>query len=222
MDIELLEILNGFQTKCDELLSAADYKGSQLIYHFTSISNLEHIISKRQLLFTDYRDLNDCLEIEYRKNIVSEILSKTIREKIFSDKLTSFIQEDNFTPYISSFSTDINNLALWRFYADDGLGVAIGFDPQLPMENESIEESPLLAKVFYGKVKIEKIIQKLKKRITTITKSHDFLRHSDKDKLEFHRQILVPVFIYSIHCILSTFLQFTVNINILNTMLRIS
>ncbi|HEO1387818.1 TPA: hypothetical protein VAH76_003258, partial [Legionella pneumophila] len=113
-----------------------------MLYHFTDIRALKNILENRELRFTYFKDLNDSREIYYGLEQIKQHLNNIDlrNKKLFLDMLESFIEpgNKNVNVFICSFSNSYNHLPLWRFYGDNGRGVAIAFDYNFPLENEDI------------------------------------------------------------------------------------
>lgn len=97
-------------------------------YHYTTIAGCLSIITSRRIWLTDYRFLNDKQEL---KQGLTEFLShlpdgkRGAFEKAFSFHSLSTHH------CVLSMSKSPKILSQWRAYADDGTGVAIGFNEQM-------------------------------------------------------------------------------------------
>src|SRR5258708_5983500 len=120
MDIKLDTILKKLFTKCEKLHNLHNKKelrGLNLIYHFTNASSFENIIKNRYLKFTDYRTLNDKLEIKYAQEIIIHAIDKSKLEFksalnfIFNNFFNLMDNDNLFNIYICSFSKTFANLA---------------------------------------------------------------------------------------------------------------
>ena len=121
----------------------------ELIFHYTDYNGLKNIIKQRKLRFVDYRYFNDPTELKYGANIIIEALLKyastrhiinSLKQKIF-DKLN-----EHYQIYIACFSEEIKKLALWRYFASNGAGFAIGFNGNFcKVEDVSLEDFPRTA-----------------------------------------------------------------------------
>jgi hypothetical protein len=76
--------------------------------------------------------MNDSLETTWILHLIDEELSK--RKNDFNDEDIKLLHTsytlNRIYPYISCFSLDSDLLSQWRAYADDGKGVAIGFNEE--------------------------------------------------------------------------------------------
>jgi len=127
-----------------------------IIYHYCSVEAFNAIIQNKRLWLSSVYNLNDYKEIHW------------IKDKIFK-KIKDSINKDNFQKYktfeelystqlpnvyIASFSQGSDLLSQWRAYANDGYGVAIGFNSDYFEKNKMVKTS----KVLYNEKSQEKQI----------------------------------------------------------------
>lgn len=103
-----------------------------MVYHYCSLEIFLKIIMSKELFLFNATSMNDSLETNWIIHLVNEELSK--RKNDFKDEdiknlSTSFFL-NRLYPYISCFSLDGDSLSQWKAYADDGKGVAIGFNEE--------------------------------------------------------------------------------------------
>lgn len=124
-----------------------------IIYHYTSYEGLKGILSSQKLRFTDYKFLNDPTEIEYCKKIIlDEMYNHDLGSKNFHLINQFFNQLDAmYKIYISCFSEN-NKLSLWRYYADNGAGFALGFGKNFfqPSKENDDPLAPTVCEIIYG------------------------------------------------------------------------
>jgi hypothetical protein len=138
------------------------------IYHYTDFEGLRGIITSQKLWFTDYRYLNDPTELKFCKNIILNV-GEMVNHNLSRDQykiLTSHFDEllSKYNVYISCFSTEANKLSLWRYYANNGTGFAIGFGKNYfrPAENQGSHDDPrepTVCKINYDKKRTERIVK---------------------------------------------------------------
>ncbi|MFD0762847.1 DUF2971 domain-containing protein [Lutibacter aestuarii] len=104
-----------------------------ILYHYTDLSGLKGIIENQSFFSSNSAYLNDKKEFHYgvdlfksaisNYNILNEYQKKIINEirKELDNKLESY-------HFVTCFSLEGDLLSQWRAYADDGKGIAIGFD----------------------------------------------------------------------------------------------
>ena len=101
------------------------------IYHYTDYEGLKKILSSRILRLTDYRYMNDPTELQYGQETIKNIILKSdIPHKLIMwNILDGYVKHTNQTwkIYIVCFSFSKDKLSLWRNYAKNGTGFAIGF-----------------------------------------------------------------------------------------------
>lgn len=136
-----------------------------IVYHYCSLEAFKSIIENECLWLCDIRKSNDSQECVY----FDQIMSKTIQQRI--DDLQNKSQTDpsdladlqkmreglnvlNFEQiptYVCSLSHDGDLLSQWRGYADDGYGIALGFDLyMLQNKYNTLDAYCLCEDVFYG------------------------------------------------------------------------
>lgn len=148
-----------------------------VVYHYCSLSSFYNIVRSKTLRFMSAFYSNDFLE---GKDILN-ILNQTIRNLPLSDYERKNIMDGvtlaqiNISPtYIISFSELQDNLGQWRGYADEGKGVAIGFQSkffssfspsphryQIPLTDESCGFMKILYDDESKKAFINTIIQSM-------------------------------------------------------------
>ncbi|MFS7187876.1 DUF2971 domain-containing protein [Serratia proteamaculans] len=104
-----------------------------LIYHYCSPYTFLQIIEKKCLWLSSTKNMNDFSEEQWFLNIVDEVLKEHENELggSWCDEVRR-VYEENFRPsYVTCFSKNNDLLSQWRAYAENGLGVAIGFDPDV-------------------------------------------------------------------------------------------
>ena len=108
------------------------HKYKSKLYHYTSISSLIGILSKKELWLGNTANMNDKKEmvdfIEKLQNAVSKDinLKKTEKCNLFFAELYSKLKNEY--PFAISFSTLNDNAAQWERYADNACGACIIFN----------------------------------------------------------------------------------------------
>lgn len=133
---------------------------NDILYHYCSIEALYGILDSQTLRLTRIRYMNDNKEFNWifelaRRLIWQKLdrpkdeLSRRLYEQIFESCNGLYIHE-SFIPnfYCSCFSRNGDSLSQWRAYADDGKGVAIGFDRSF-LESFVIPDTTRLEDVKY-------------------------------------------------------------------------
>jgi hypothetical protein len=180
-------LVSQYREKCFNSFDNFELKSHRQMYHFTSFENLEKILSSKLLLHTKSNELNDSLEIKYALQYLSEILHEA-GFKSSNNSLKEMIERyfENIEIYIYCFSETVDDLSLWRLYADKGLGVSIGFSQNLPFDNETnlkTQNIPILSKVIYGEACFKKKMLNLARRASVILDSQPFKLSDNQEEL---------------------------------------
>ena len=151
----------------------------KIIYHYCHVEAFRAIIQNKKLWLSSVYNLNDYKEIHWINDKVSKKLEK-IRNKDNFSKYKAF--EDIFNKqlpsvYIASFSQGSDLLSQWRAYANDGYGVAIGFNSDYFKTNKLVHTTDVL----YDEKKQEKQIDKIFLPLETISNEIDFNSNTFKD-----------------------------------------
>ena len=119
----------------------------QIVYHYCSLEVFKSIIENECLWLCDVQKSNDSQErIHFEKIMLKqiELYIESDKEKHYLDivQILQSIKDAILSPlssrkpiYSCSFSYNGDQLSQWRGYADDGYGVAIGFDSTVFQEN---------------------------------------------------------------------------------------
>lgn len=99
-----------------------------VLYHYTNVEAFLSILHSRVLWLSDAQKLNDTHEGKWADQIVFEFLSRKKPSLIDREKFEASYAQNRPTVFIASLSSGPDILSQWRAYADDGLGVCIGFD----------------------------------------------------------------------------------------------
>jgi len=99
-------------------------ENNEILYHYCSVDTFMKIIENKELWLGNSEKMNDYSEIR----LIESALEKKLTEYPSLNNFMSEYQESISFPYICCFSKEGDLLSQWRGYADDGKGVAIGFD----------------------------------------------------------------------------------------------
>jgi Protein of unknown function (DUF2971) len=112
----------------------------EVVYHYTDAHALLCVLRDSAIRATDFRHLNDTQEIKYAwKKFISTLKRRKARSTEFSDAYNAQLQairnagaEDldllADSVFVACFSESPDDLNQWRNYADDGRGMALGFN----------------------------------------------------------------------------------------------
>ncbi|APW66448.1 hypothetical protein LPB137_11580 [Poseidonibacter parvus] len=127
-----------------------------IIYHYCNVESFKAIIEDKILWLSSVYNLNDYKEIHWIKDKLAKKLQNSITKNNFS--IYKAFEELYFKQlpnvYIGSFSKGSDLLSQWRAYANDGFGVAIGFNEDYFKNNKLIHPSEVL----YDEIEQEKTI----------------------------------------------------------------
>ena len=134
-----------------------------IIYHYCSVEAFNAIIQNRTLWLSSVYNLNDYKEIHWIKDKIFKKIKKSINKDNFQ-KYKSFEElysTELPTVYIASFSEGSDLLSQWRAYANDGYGVAIGFNSDYFKKNNKIKTSKVLYDEIFQEKQIDLILKPL-------------------------------------------------------------
>lgn len=146
---------------------------ADLLYHYTSMTTLHAMLDKvtddkLTLRATEIRYLNDVTENEIATEILVEELleyekklkpneSKNFKKHLTKDKVQFFkrIDWEKLFPFIFSLCEDSDSLPMWNTYADNALGLAIGFNKK---KLNNLDDEITLKQCDYQQAEIKKYI----------------------------------------------------------------
>ena len=135
----------------------------KIIYHYCNVESFKAIIQNKAIWLSSVYNLNDYKEIHWIKDKVLKKIKEYTNKNSY-EKFNSFIklfENQQPTVYIASFSQGDDLLSQWRAYANDGFGVAIGFNTDYFEQNDLIKTSEVLYDEKQQEVEIEKILEPL-------------------------------------------------------------
>lgn len=144
----------------------------KIIYHYCHVEAFRAIIQNKKLWLSSVYNLNDYKEIHWINDKVNRKL-ENIRNKDNFAKYKAF--EDIFNKqlpsvYIASFSQGSDLLSQWRAYANDGYGVAIGFNSDYFKTNSLVHTTEVL----YDEKLQELYIDEIFKPLETVSNNIEF------------------------------------------------
>ncbi|MGM0519732.1 MAG: DUF2971 domain-containing protein [Campylobacterota bacterium] len=131
----------------------------KIIYHYCNVEAFRAIIQNKKLWLSSVYNLNDYKEIHWINDKVNKKLEK-IRDKNNFTKYKLFerlFKKQLPNVYIASFSQGGDLLSQWRAYANDGHGVAIGFNTDYFKTNSIV----MATEVLYDEKKQEEEIDEI-------------------------------------------------------------
>jgi hypothetical protein len=123
------------------LHSRFDQTVPQVLWHYTSISGLEGMLRTSELWLSNMLYLNDAMEHHLLRQRVASLADEVVKNvELRNDVKRAFSGDESPTFYVMCFSADGDLLSQWRAYADDGEGVAIGFNTSF-LETYAVREA---------------------------------------------------------------------------------
>ena len=127
---------------------------NQIVYHYCSVDTFFNIIKNSSIWLSDIAKSNDYQECVRCREIVNKGMEEYLKDDVEALKAWSTCYEDgvynNFSmkTFCVCFSESKDKLSQWRGYAQDGKGMAIGFDKEVLEELNQISE----VHIAFGKV----------------------------------------------------------------------
>lgn len=112
-----------------------DPKKNPILYHYCNLNTFLSLIQNKCFWLSDINSMNDYSEMHWAYDRFIEAANHEYEAvgRDFLDHLDRYVSsaQTRLLPLVCCFSTDGDVLSQWRAYADDGKGVAIGFDASL-------------------------------------------------------------------------------------------
>lgn len=101
-----------------------------VIYHYCSPEAFLSIAKNKKLWLSATNNMNDSAEGVWLIDTLKKVLSININptNRTSRNAIYNYLTLNNNIKFISCFSKEYDLLSQWRAYAQDGEGVAIGFD----------------------------------------------------------------------------------------------
>jgi len=128
----------------------------ELLYHYTRMSTLIAILEGKKLWATEGHFLNDTTELRYAAMLAAEHIYGWRKHASWIEDVAGALERDTrdrpYLVFVASLSRACDRLSQWRAYADDGAGVALGFDLRTLTRRpiERLIPRPALWKCIYG------------------------------------------------------------------------
>lgn len=128
---------------------------NKLIYHYTSSSGLQGILSSESLWFTDFSVLNDESEGNYIYSLVKDVLYSGEYSKeyisLVIQEINNFYSKNKY--FICSFSLNGDSLPMWNYYSKSssklGYNIQINAFDLFTSMNKIIYENDYLSLNYY-------------------------------------------------------------------------
>ncbi|AXH10530.1 hypothetical protein CP960_12630 [Malaciobacter halophilus] len=142
---------------------------NNVIYHYCNIDSFKAIIQNKTLWLSSIYNLNDYKEIHWIKDKVAKRIKELTTKHNFT-KYELFEQmylKQHPLVYVASFSQGQDLLSQWRAYANDGKGMAIGFNSKYFDNATNIK----ISKVLYSEEEQNRQIEEILDSIETLDSS---------------------------------------------------
>ena len=110
------------------------------LYHYCSAEAFLQIIGAKSIRLSSVLGFNDYLETRWIEPMIEAVIKEktTGKDAAFFNAVYEHYNANQTVPFMTCFSSDGDTLSQWRAYAADGMGFAIGFNPQyFPLRRES-------------------------------------------------------------------------------------
>lgn len=123
--------------------------GVNVLYHYTDLNGLKGIIENQSFLSSNSAYLNDKEEFYYGVNLFKTAISSyqpqtPDEENIIEEISKELNNKSESYHFVTCFSIEGDSLSQWRAYANDGKGIAIGFNLKKLIEAFEPKASGLL------------------------------------------------------------------------------
>ena len=125
-----------------------------IAYHYCSEAGFRGIIESSEFWLADSEYTNDSQESRWAIGKIESLLHEHLPDE--ADAQVDFLRRTQIPPHIACLSKYSDRLSLWRGYADDGRGFAIGIDVRtLPVVENVMESSastmPAFGELFFDR-----------------------------------------------------------------------
>lgn len=103
-------------------------KKPPILYHYCSLDTFQNIVTNKSIWLSDISKSNDSTELIWLQQQVQKYLSKTRKIDRFNKWLE---KESGLKTWCFCLSEAKDSLEMWRGYAQDASGIAIGFNSSL-------------------------------------------------------------------------------------------
>lgn len=160
------DILNTWKSELETILGSLPelqrtrkYTKKDTFFHYTNLLGLKAIVENQSFFASNSAFLNDKEEFYFGIKLFCETIGDLEIEKEFVaceslfKSVKSLLNLKKSNRYVTCFSLDGDLLSQWRAYADDGKGIAIGFDPKKLSEAFEIKAEGLFIVYEYSQQK---------------------------------------------------------------------
>lgn len=144
------------------------------VYHYCSLDIFLKIIQNKSIRLSDIGKSNDYTERIYMENKIHDELVKKIQKEFSTEIVNNILKIEELCRctinetrvlYAMCFSEEKDLLSQWRGYAEDGMGVSIGFSKNILDRTNEQEYGLSFKKICYSEEEQEEFV---KKQVNTI------------------------------------------------------
>lgn len=164
----------------------------KIYYHYCSVETFYNILQTGTIRFGNPLNMNDSAEIIWLLGMVKDFVSKKeeynsiLKDWNLIENIMKTLLEEMDCPYIFCLSKEKDVLSQWRSYANDGKGVAIGFDVDFIERHYSLYGID----VIYNQEKQYDILSK-KISDSVLMKLNNAVKNGNRE--EIHRKSIILV-----------------------------
>lgn len=138
------------------------------VYHYCSLDTFLKIIQNKSIRLSDIGKSNDYTERIYMENKIHEELVKNIKKEFPAEVVESILKIEEMCRhsmnetrvlYAMCFSEEKDLLSQWRGYADDGMGVSIGFSKNILERTNEQEYGLVFKRICYNEEEQEQFVK---------------------------------------------------------------
>lgn len=169
-----------------------DKMNKKIYYHYCSIETFYNILQTGTIRFGNPLNMNDSAEIIWLLKMVKDFVSKKggydsiLKDWDLIENILKTLLEEMDYPYIFCLSKDKDVLSQWRSYANDGKGVAIGFDVEFIEKHYSLYGTDII----YNQEKQYDILS-AKLNDSVLTKLNNAVKNGNREEIYRKSVILV-------------------------------
>lgn len=143
------------------------FKVPKVIFHYCDLNAFISILNNKKIWLSNSYLMNDTFENMWINRHLEWVRKKYKNYDKLIERIIRSYKSNPEVPYISCFSEEGDTLSQWRAYANDGMGVAIGFNTDFfnhvtILDNSSPSASPIiLSPVIYENQIQQSLLQEI-------------------------------------------------------------
>lgn len=167
---------------------AGSHKTPNIIYHYCTVESFFNIINSQQIYLSTTKYMNDYKESKHLTARLSNIENqkRTIKNYLIRS-VRAVIKGFNREAYVTCFSQHQDLLSQWKFYANDGTGIAIGFDSKFLNPLNNFCNNFILNKIKYEVEEQDRLLLEINKHYYDLDNPIKPMPIEDIHKISFDR-----------------------------------